>query len=107
MSHPSEGTTIPDELCCRRGKGNPTKQERSICSAVTTGPVEQQLVNIASALYNVEQRVEKRMDTLEQKMDTRMDSLERIYCADSKLFPTTMGAYWRHEQLRAKHYHLP
>jgi len=76
MSHPSEGTTIPDDLyfAAEGAGGTPQSKREALVRAVTVGPVEQQLVNIAGELYDVKRSVEK----LEEKLDKRMDSLENL-----------------------------
>jgi len=81
LSHPSEATTIPDALyfAAEEAGRTPQTKKEAFVRAVTTGPVEQQLVNIAGELYDVGRKVDKldiKVDKLEEKMDRRVDRLE-------------------------------
>jgi len=76
LSHPSEATTIPDALyfAAEEAGRTPQTKREAFVRAVTTGPVEQQLVNIAGELYDVGRKVDK----LEEKMDRKIDRLESL-----------------------------
>ena len=68
LSHPSEATTIPDALyfgAMEQGGGQPQSNREAFVGSMTNGPVEQQLVNIAGVLYDVDRKVDK----LEEKVD--------------------------------------
>ena len=74
MSHSSRDTTIPDDLyfAAEDARTTPQTKREAFVRAVTTGPVEQQLVNIAGELYDVKRSVEKleeKVDRLEEKVD--------------------------------------
>ena len=66
MLHPSRATTIPDDLyfAAEDTGTTPQTQREAFVRAVTTGPVEQQLINIAGALYDVERKLDKRMENM-------------------------------------------
>jgi len=67
LSHPSEATTIPDALYFaaeEAGRIPQTKREEFV-RAVTAGPVEQQLVNIAGELYAMGRKMDRKFDRLE------------------------------------------
>jgi len=83
LSHPSEATTIPDALyfAAEEAGRTPQTKREAFVRAVTTGPVEQQLVNIAGELYDLGRKVDKlegKVDKLEEKMDRKIDRLESL-----------------------------
>ena len=72
LSHPSEATTIPDALyfgAMEQRGGQPQSNREAFVRSITNGPVEQQLVNIVGALYDVDRKLDKRIDKLEEKVD--------------------------------------
>ena len=80
LSHPSEATTIPDALyfgAMEQGGGQPQSNREAFVRSITNGPVEQQLVNIAGALYDVDRKLNKRIDKLEEKVDKLEEKVDR------------------------------
>jgi len=71
LSHPSEATTIPDALyfAAEEAGRTPQTKREAFVRAVTTGPVEQQLVNIAGELYDMGRNMDRKFDKLEEKVD--------------------------------------
>jgi len=80
LSHPSEATTIPDALyfAAEEAGRTPQMKREAFVRAVTTGPVEQQLVNIAGELYDMGRNMDRKFDKLEEKMDRKIDRLESL-----------------------------
>ena len=81
LSHPSEATTIPDALyfgAMEQGGGQPQSNREAFVRSMTNGPVEQQLVNIAGVLYDVDRKVDKlegKVDKLDRNQQEMMNLL--------------------------------